>query len=315
MTLSDLEKLTLWGDKYLDHVKRTMSHKTFVEKQTVLQNFYTFCGNESIKSLEQITTAKAYTFLSKINDEKGSNVANKYRKNLLAAWTWGINFVDDFPKLFSPFLAIRPFHVKRQDRYVPPVEDLIKVLQHATGQDLIFLLTLYFTGARRGEIFKLTWQDINFAETKIRLTDNKAGGKERVRWLQMHPELVKALKWWKENRPCPVENVFMQTHCNSKMGLPFTQRMHFMENLCKKAGVKEFGFHAIRHTSAAITFVQSGLNAAQILMGHYRTSTTDRYIKSAGLYSDQNDIVEALGDSDVGQIAGNLLTLNISAEN
>ena len=80
-----------------------------------------------------------------------------------------------------------------------------------------------------------------------------------------------------------------------------------MEDLCKKAGVKPFGFHAIRHKSAAITFEGSGLNSAQVLMGHYRATTTDTYVKSAGLYTDQSDILAALGGSGIGQIVGDLL--------
>ncbi|WP_367891721.1 tyrosine-type recombinase/integrase [Bilophila wadsworthia] len=185
-------------------------------------------------------------------------------------------------------------------------------MQQAEGQDLVFLLTLYFIGARRGEVFRLTWRDVNFEEGKIRLSDNKAGnGQKRVRWLQMHPELIKALSWWEQARPCKVENVFMQVHCNSHMGEPFRAKAHFMETLCKRAGVEPFGFHAIRHKSAAITFVGSGLNSAQILMGHYRATTTDRYIKSAGLYSDQGEILAALGGSEIGQMVGDLLERKI----
>ncbi len=310
-----LEKLIKWGKKYLDHVKRTMSPKTLTEKQAVMKNFYSYCEKEDIKSLDLITPAIAYEFLSEIKDERGGNVANKYRKNLLAAWTWATDFIDGFIQGISPFSKVKNFVTQKQDRYVPPEEDIIKVLQQATGQDLILLLTLYFTGARRGEVFKLRWQDVNLVEEKIRLSDNKAGnGQGRVRWLQMHPELVKALKWWEENRPCQVDNVFMQTHCDSSMGKPFTQRMNFMRNLCEKAGVKEFGFHAIRHKSAAITFAEFGLNAAQNLMGHYRATTTDIYIKSAGLYSNQNEILTALGKNGIGQIAGNLLQTNAIQE-
>ena len=65
---------------------------------------------------------------------------------------------------------------------------------------------------------------------------------------------------------------------------------------------KPFGFHSIRHKSAAITFMSSGLNAAQVLMGHYRATATDRYTKSAGLYTDQSEILSALGDSGIGQV-------------
>lgn len=81
-----------------------------------------------MRSLEEITPAKTYAFLSKLSDEQGGNVANKYRKNPLAAWTWGMDFFEDFPQMVSPFLKVKPFPVKRNDRYVSPEEDVIKVL-------------------------------------------------------------------------------------------------------------------------------------------------------------------------------------------
>jgi integrase len=124
----------------------------------------------------------------------------------------------------------------------------------------------------------------------------------------MHPELIKALAWWREARPCKtVENVFMQTQCDRWLGEPFRSKMRIMRLLCERAGVKPFGFHGIRHKSAAITFEASGLNSAQILMGHYRATTTDAYVKSAGLYTDQSAILAALGGSEIGQAVGSLL--------
>lgn len=77
--------------------------------------------------------------------------------------------------------------------------------------------------------------------------------------------------------------------------------------LCKRAGVKQFGFHALRHKAASIAFVSGGLNAAQQLMGHSKATTTDIYIRSAGLYSDQDIIVDALGGNSIGQAANELL--------
>ncbi len=105
----------------------------------------------------------------------------------------------------------------------------------------------------------------------------------------MHEELAKALSWWRDERPCVVDNVFMQMHCDGALDEPFQQRNKMMPRLC---GVKPFGFHALRHKSASITFVVGGLSAAQSLMGHYRATTTDRYVRSAGLYSDQTVILE-----------------------
>lgn len=307
-TVTASEKLLLWAEAYLDHVQRTMGHQTFTEKKLVMKDFFSFCRKAKVQGLEDMTSAKAYTFLAGIKDKRGGNVANKYRKNLMAAWTWGVDFFDGFPQVFAPFRKVKPFPVQKEERYVPPESDVIKVLQQAKGQDLIMLLTMYFTGARRGEVFRLQWGDIDLEAGKIRLKDHKDGtGKGRVRWLEMHAELVKALAWWQEARPCRVENVFMQVHNSSAMGKPFTQRLHFMKTLCERAQVKPFGFHAIRHKSAAITFVESGLNAAQVLMGHYRATTTDIYTRSAGLYTDQGAILAALGGSEIGQAVGSLL--------
>lgn len=163
---TDLERLMAWGNDYLSHAQRTMSHKTYVEKQLVMREFFDFCGKAGITALEDISPSRAYRFLTRIYVARGGNVANKYRKNLLAAWTWGLDFVEDFPQITAPFRKIPPFAVPRSERYVPPEEDIIKVLHQARGQDLIMLLTLFYTGARRGEVFRLTWQDVNLIEGK-----------------------------------------------------------------------------------------------------------------------------------------------------
>lgn len=307
-----LDLLLAWGEQYLAHAERTMSHSTYVEKKTVMQALFAYCNEEHILAVEDLTKPMLYQFLADVADERGAKRANVYRKNLLAAWNWALDSVEGFPQAISTLERIKPFPVEAGDRYVPPEEDVIKVLNEAHGQDLVMLLTYYYTGARRGEVFRLTWADVNLDEGRIRLADHKAGaGRHRVRWLAMHPELVKALSWWRDVRPCQVDNVFMQTHCDSAMGLPFLQRNKLMPRLCERAGVRPFGFHAMRHKAAAITFVASGLSAAQTLMGHYRATTTDIYVRSAGLYGNQDEITSALGESGIGQAAEALLEMEM----
>ncbi|MBQ4616140.1 MAG: site-specific integrase [Mailhella sp.] len=312
---TDLEQLFLWLETYLKNCERSMSEKTLVEKKLVMKDFIAFCRTARIRNIKGVDTPKVFKFLTRIHDDRGPKVANKYRKNLLAAWNWGSIFMDDFPQVINPFKRITPFSASPEERYVPSEEDIIKVLQQAEGQDLVMLLTFYYTGARRGEVFKLTWKDINLKDAKIRLVDHKSRvEKERIRWLQMHPVLVDALIWWKKARPAKVNNVFMQVQSEAYLGLPFTQRRNFLERLCKRAGVKPFGFHALRHKSAAITFEASGLSAAQILMGHYRATTTDRYVRSAGLYNDQSGILSALENSMIGKTVDGLVKTKISQD-
>ena len=105
-----------------------------------------------------------------------------------------------------------------------------------------------------------------------------------------------------------MSNVVMRLESDSSLGQPYTERNKLMPRFCAKAGVRPFGFHAIRHKAAAIAFLAGGLNAAQQLMGHYRATTTDIYVRSAGLYADKHILVDALGDSGIGVAANELFT-------
>jgi integrase len=315
--LSGFELLAEWLRAYLEQSRRKDCKKTVTEKEMVLCDFSQFCVTEGIDSIEKLTSAKIQGFLAPIFDARGPGVANRYLKNLKTAWTWGTeDGIDDFPVMRSPFRKWHRYTVDEMDRYVPPAEDVVKVLEQAKGQDLVMLLVFFYTGARAGEVFRLAWDDVDLDAATIRLTDNKGGGgkKKRVRMIQMHSELVYALKWWEAARPCQVDNVFMQLQSDADRGKPFTHRSKYMPKMCQKLGIKPFGFHALRHKSAAITFVSQGLNAAQMLMGHYRATTTDRYVASAGLYTNQQGILEALGSSEIGQAVGSLLEMEIPHE-
>lgn len=315
-TATDLERLLAWAEGYLEHAERTMRQTTLSEKEGVMQEFFGFCMDQGLHSLKSLSRGKVYEFLAHVADKKGLSRANTCRKNLLAAWAWGVTFIEGFPQGESPLAKIPPFAVEEGERYVPPEEDVIKVLRLARGQDLVMLLTYYFTGGRKSELFRLSWaKDVRLDEAKLRLVDYKGkGGKKRTRWYDMHPELVKAYRWWWAARPCKVDNVFMQTHCDSAMGQPFKQRRHLMPRLCERAGVKTFGFHGLRHKAAAITFRDGGISNAQVLMGHEHATTTNRYVRSAGLYTDQAEIIDALAKNGIGQEGLRLLKQEMPLE-
>ncbi len=172
-TLMGFALLLDWGEKYLSHVEQTMGRKTFAEKKTVMANFFAFCREHSISSLENISKPLLLQWLDGLRRAHGPDRANRYRKNLLAAWNWGIDAIEGFPQAAPILERIKPYQVESEDRYVPPEEDIIKVLQVAQGQDLVMLLAFYYTGARRGEIFRLTWADVDLQAGIIRLTDHK----------------------------------------------------------------------------------------------------------------------------------------------
>ncbi len=215
--------------------------------------------------------------------------ANKDRKNLVAAWNWGMKYMNPPLPGPNPCLVDR-MPEERQPRYVPPEEDFWKVYDTAEGQDRLMLLACLHLAARKGEIFRLTWADVDFGNNSVQLTTRKRkDGSLEYNWIPMTSELRKAFLWWWENRPIKVKtNVFLclddTEFCHEYYGKPFLKRLQFMRRLCDRAGVKRFGFHAIRHLTAT-TLYKLGYEVAviQTILRHKSPSTTERYLKNLGL--------------------------------
>jgi len=165
-------------------------------------------------------------------------------------------------------------------KYVPPVEDINKVLMAATPDDMDLIMVLYHTAGRIGEALKMVWDDVNFEQRWIRLwTRKRRGGELQEDKIGMTDVLKGVLENRWKNRDKSSSFVFP-----NKEGVSHTydQKRYLMERLCKKAGVKPFGFHAIRHHVASI-LADSGkasLSQIQKLLRHKRTTTTDNYIKT-----------------------------------
>ena len=105
------------------------------------------------------------------------------------------------------------------------------------------LLTLWHLGARRGEVFRLQWDDVYFEKRRIRLSTRKRqDGTLEYDWLPMTHELSESLSRWKRKGMFPFQaNVFGQVMSygisETTHGEPLTERNQFMNGLCKKAGV------------------------------------------------------------------------------
>jgi len=67
---------------------------------------------------------------------------------------------------------------------------------------------------------------------------------------------------------------------NPETGLPFIQRQRHMMHICKRAGVKVFGLHAIRYLTASI-LAQADVPMVTIqrILRHKNLTTTERYIR------------------------------------
>lgn len=214
-------------------------------------------------------------------------------------WNWGQDYLN---VTTNPVTKIKKLPHNRSPQYTPPTEDVLRLLAVATRQERVFLDCYLHTGARRSEIFRWTWaDDINFEKRQVRLGSRKTrdGSMEFV-WLPMNTDLYESLWWWWNNRRFKSSPyVFV----NDRRGLHYRQqykyRNHFMRGLCKRAGIRPFGFHALRRYVASVLADTHKVSAKRIqrILRHKSLSTTERYIQN--INEDLEDTLELLSTMSV----------------
>jgi integrase len=276
-----------WAKGYLDHAKANCVSKTYKEKKAVFKSLFKHI--DPSLPVDKLTPGQILKYLETQKLERTGNAANKDRKNLIAAWNWGTVYFE--PKLppVNPCI-VKKMSGKKRPRYVPPEEDYMAVYKTAKGQDKIIVLFTYATAMRRGEIFRTKIDDLDLDSSRVRVwTRKREDGSWEYDWIPIPPELNKAIKWWLNNRPIK-DHPFLfycledKAHIGIKFGEPYIERNKFMINLCKKAGVKPFGFHGLRHLRATTLYHQGkSIAAIQSLLRHKNPNTTVKYLKSLGL--------------------------------
>lgn len=314
-----------WMTQYLLYAKKYVA-KTFSEKKCE--------GSRFLKGLEDptapvdlITPGIALRHLQQQFNERSGYAANRVRKNMGAAWAWGVKYMPGFPQgTPNPFLQVEPYPEERKDRYVPSESDFWKVYGVAQGQDKVLLTALYCTAARKGELFRWRWSDIDLLSRKVRLGSRKnRAGKMEYRWLPMVDALHDALTEHRQQScyvgfvgsvPCVRgENDFVFVQAVGRhAGRPYTENRDFPQELCRVAGVKEFGCHGVRHLAATLLARQGvPLVAIQAILRHSKLSTTERYIKSL-VGEDTRPHLEVLTGGKRG-VLGKSLPLNLPKTN
>lgn len=280
-----------WATSYLDYAKTRFSEKTYDEKRFVFREF--FQSSSAQDDVKNLSANEVRLFLEKEAAQRSGNAANKQRKNLRAAWQWGIKFLG-LPK-DNPFDAVQRFAETRNERAVPTIDDFWRVYAVAdTFQDRLMLLLCLHTGARRDEVFRLLWKDVDFTKRKICLhTKKNELGEWKAAWLPLTDDLEQMLRDHKRTTGL-LRYVFLN-QCDEapQKWIPYQYRQHWLKRLCKKANVTQFGFHGIRHLFASILASQNvPLVEIQKMLRHGSITTTARYIHS--LDSGNREVLEVL---------------------
>ena len=144
-----------------------------------------------------------------------------------------------------------------------------EVDRHAATAVLLAVLT----GARRGEILSLKWEQLNLEEGFARLPDSKSG---RPRFLPLPAQAVEALKALDHLSEYVVAS-FRKTETTpdgkKKPARPRSDLKRAWERLTKAADLTSATFHDLRRTFGLEVNRAAGLRVAQEALGH---STPDQ---------------------------------------
>ena len=269
------ESLGSWAIKYLDHAKIKFVKRTYLGKKKAFALFFQYPGVNQNHEVTRLKRELCLAFFNHSFVERGGHGVNNYIKDLKAAWNWGIDFID-LPEL-NPFTRIPKYPVNAKPRYVPPLEDFWKVYDKASTQDKNLLLAYFHTAGRRGDLFRLKWEDVDFSRGTVNLKSRKNKTATWVsRTIAMSDALCHALK---EQEKVTAEKIFV--FISESTNEPWRTREKIMRELCAIAKVRPFGFHSIRHLSASLMYQNHvAMTEVQRILGHTNLTTTELYIRS-----------------------------------
>ncbi|WP_457600605.1 tyrosine-type recombinase/integrase [Hydrogenivirga sp.] len=205
-------------------------------------------------------------------------------------------YTSDIPKIekFKNVQDERLRHLTREE-----AGRLIDACPEWLKPAVIFALN---TGLRAGEIFTLRWDQVDFKNRKIYIEPMNTKTKKiyKIPMNKTVYELLMELR--EEQKEKEISHGYVFT--NSK-GEPYSAEWSgyrkAFRTACKKAGIKNFRFHDLRHTFASWVAMKSkDIYAVQKLLHHSDLSMTKRYAHLTDEY-----LQEVVDSIDFGSISAN----------
>ena len=187
-----------------------------------------------------------------------------------------VGHIDRSPKIRFPKVPVAPFDFLKFEE----ADTLLETVKEKAPEWYGPIFVTLRTGLRRGELFELRWGDCQLAGKAPHLRISRSFSKgevvstksNRVRTVYLTPETAK----------------YLAGEQQQKKGLVFpgTDGEHMPQNtsdanlrrLCRLTGLREIGWHVMRHTYASHLAMRGvALKVIQEQLGHAEITMTCRY--------------------------------------
>ncbi len=218
-------------------------------------------------SIEKITPDKIEKFKAKMTEKYSNAYVNRYLACLKTIFNLGIK---NKLTMYNPMGSVK---MLKEDnckiRYLTADEEAC-LFEHLPEHLKPIVICALQTGLRKSNILNLRWElvDLEFGFIEILAQQNKGHKIIKIPISTKLAEVFNAM-------PKISEYVF----ANPATGMPYKDITDGFTNACKKAGIKDFRFHDLRHT-VATRLVSKGIDirTVQEIMAHSSIVTTQRYM-------------------------------------
>jgi integrase len=254
------------ADKYLDWCKgrqRSWRVKYYITKM--------LCARFGQFYLSEITNATVEQLQSEYLDQGKTpayvnKITNVFKHMFTKAYDWEMIPEDVLKRLRKA----KPLKGENKRLRFLSKEEIHQLVSACEPYLKSIVITALNTGMRKSEILNLRWDQVDFRHGFILLDKTKNGERREIPINQTLRETLQALP-----RRLDIPYVFY----NPKTGKPYTKDLkRSFQTALRKAGIKDFHFHDLRHTFAS-QLVMAGVDITTVkdLLGHKTLTMTLRY--------------------------------------
>jgi len=256
-------KLSLLISNYL---KYEYKGKDKVEQSRKLRIWLNYLGDIRIKEIKAVSISHS---LSTLPSHLSNASINRHKAAISGALTYALRkgYIKTNPARIIPSLPEN----NERTRFLSEAERtrLFRSCRNSHWDKLYLIVLLAITtGARKGELTRLRWNDIDFDRRTAYVATTKNG---QPKVLPLTGSVIKELQLFNKNN----NSLIFASKVKKEVAYCFTKPW---KKALKDAEIKDFRFHDLRHSCASY-LAQSGASLLEIadVLGHKQISVTKRY--------------------------------------
>jgi integrase len=302
-----------WLYEYLESFKKNkISSNTYIVYKNSIDSYFkgSYIGKTKLQKLTTLSIQKFYNNLYENGKTKSKDgLAPSTIKNLSAFLNSALNKAVKLKYILeNPAEECElPKEEEKEEGEHYNEEEIKKILSSIEENNVYeYMIKLAIaTGLRQGELMALTWNDIDFKNSIIKVkhsvsrkeNDNDNSNKKYIKYVKspktkqgirkvpINDNIIKMLRRYKEKiakadksnkNNVSDKNLVFTTKNGSLINAP-TLRYNWIK-IVKKSGVRYLTFHKLRASYASLLSANKiSLIGVQSLLGHKRSSTTSKY--------------------------------------